>query len=180
YHKQLLIPIAESWPAAFGTPPAGLDPVAAGDAFEIFGDGTLHFGPLICFEITDARSARTLATRGAWFLVNVSNDVWFGDREAPHWVWALVRAIESGRAVARASNRGTTAIIDPFGRVIASTRSTNGPVALTGTIPEPVDTVYVHTGEVFLPACLLVVVLGFVPRRSRLTARGSMEALQRP
>ena len=180
YHKQLLIPIAESWPTAFGTPPAGLDPVAAGRAFEVFGDDTWRFGPLICFEITDAHSARTLAARGARFLVNVNNDVWFGDREAPHWVWALVRAIESGRAVARASNRGTSAIIDPFGRVIAATHSTDGPVALAGAMPDPVDTVYLHTGEVFLPACVLVVLLGFLPRRSRLTAADSMGAWRNP
>ena len=180
YHKQLLIPLAESWPAVLGTPPAGLDPVAAGGDFTLFGDATTRFGPLICFEITHARGAQALAARGARFLVNVNNDVWFGDREEPHWVWALIRAIESGRAVARASNRGTSAIIDPFGRVIVSARATDGPMALAGTIPDPVDTIYLRTGEVFLPACLLVVALGLVPRRSPLKAPGSMGATRRP
>jgi len=174
YHKQVVIPIAESWPAILGTPPAALDPVVPGREFALFGDGPARFGPLICFEITDARSARTLAARGARFLVNVNNDAWFVGREAPHWAWALVRAVESGRAVARASNGGTSAIVDPFGRVIASTRATNGPTVLAGAIPDPVDTVYVRTGEVFLPLCLLVVVAGVLPRRRRVTAPGSM------
>jgi hypothetical protein len=37
-------------------------------------------------------------------------------------------------------------------------------------MPDPVDTVYVRSGEVFLPLCLLVVVAGLIPRRPRFTA----------
>ena len=135
----------------------------------LFGEGSTRFGPLICFEITDAESARTLAARGARFLVNVNNDAWFIGREAPHWLWVPVRAVESGRAVARASNGGTSAIVDPFGRVVTSTHAIDGPVVLAGAIPDPVDTIYVRTGEVFLPLCLVVVVAGVLPRRRRIT-----------
>jgi apolipoprotein N-acyltransferase len=167
YHKQVVIPIAESWPAFMGRPPAALDPIVPGRKFVLFGDGPARFGPLICFEITDAYSARTLARLGARFLVNVNNDVWFA--EEPHRLW--VPAVETGRSVARASNRGTSAIVDPFGRTVASSRSIDGPTVLAGAIPDPVDTVYVRTGEVFLPVCLLVVVAGLVPRRPRVMAR---------
>ena len=172
YHKQVVIPIAESWPAFLGPPPPALDPVVPGREFVLFGEGAARFGPLICFEITDAYSARTLARLGARFLVNVNNDAWFD--EAPHWLWVPVRAVETGRAVARASNGGTSAIVDPFGRVIASGRATNGPTVLAGAMPDPVDTVYVRTGEVFLPLCLLVVLAGLVPRRRPVTGRISI------
>jgi apolipoprotein N-acyltransferase len=82
-----------------------------------------------------------------------------------------VRAVESGRAVARSSNRGISAIVDPFGRTVVSSHASNGPTVLAGAIPDPVDTVYVRTGEVFLPLCLLVVLAGLVPRRPRVMAR---------
>jgi apolipoprotein N-acyltransferase len=174
YHKQVVIPVAESWPSIFGAPPAALDPIVPGHQFVLFGDGPGRFGPLICFEITDARSARVLAARGARFLVNLNNDAWFVGRDAPHWLWVPVRAVESGRAVSRATNGGSSAIVDPFGRVVAATRATDGPTVLAGAMPDPVDTIYVRSGEVFLPLCLIVVVAGVIPRRRRLTAPGSM------
>src|SRR5262249_39487324 len=96
-----------------------------------------------------------------------------GEHEAPHLVWARIRAVESGLPVVRATNQGTSAIIDPFGRVIASARSVGHPVVLAGAVPGPMDTLYVKTGDVFLPACVLVVLGGLVPRR-RLRATGRM------
>jgi len=174
YHKRLPVPLAESWPAALGAPPPSLDPVAAGRELVVFDVGTTRFGSLICFEIADAPSARALAARGARFIVNVTNDVWFAGGRAPHEVWVIVRAVESGRPVVRAPNLGTAAIVDPFGRAVTSARATGGPAVLAGAIPDPVDTVYVRTGEVFLPLCLVVVGAGLLPRRRRVIPPGSM------
>jgi hypothetical protein len=39
YHKQVVIPVAESWPAILGAPPAALDPIVPGHEFVLFGDG---------------------------------------------------------------------------------------------------------------------------------------------
>lgn len=167
YHKRLLVPFAEAWPAALGAPPPAIEPVAAGRALGVFGANGLRFGALICFEITDAASVRALVGAGARLIVNVNNDVWFGTGVAPQLVWARVRAVESGVPVARATNGGTSAVIDPAGRAVAAARAAGRPAVLASAIPEPVDTLYVRTGEVFLPACLLVVLAGLRPARSR-------------
>ncbi len=57
----------------------------------------------------------------ATLLVNVSNVAWFGDSLAPaqHLQISRMRALETGRAMLRATNTGMTAIIDPRGRVVA-------------------------------------------------------------
>jgi apolipoprotein N-acyltransferase len=177
YHKRLLVPFAEVWPVFFGASP--IDTIAAGSEVAIFGSGALAFGPLICFEITDAPSARTLARRGARFIVNVNNDIWFRGWEAPHFVWARVRAVESGLPVVRATNSGTSAIIDGFGRVLSFARTVEGPEFLLGSVPPPVETLYARTGELFLPACVLIIVIGLL-RRTRITGTALRDRRVRP
>lgn len=55
----------------------------------------------------------------ATFLVNASNDAWFGDSVAPrqHTEIARMRALETGRYLLRATNTGETSVIDHKGRV---------------------------------------------------------------
>jgi apolipoprotein N-acyltransferase len=77
-------------------------------------------------------------------------------------VWAHVRAIETGRPVVRAANAGLSEVVDARGRAIAQGRAAGAPAVLAASIPRTVDTVYVRTGEVFLPACLLVIVGGML------------------
>lgn len=163
YHKRLLVPLAESWPAALGASP--IDPIGAGHDVAIFAADGITFGPLICFEITDGASARTLARQRARFIVNVNNDIWFRGWEAPHFVWARVRAVESGLPVVRATNCGTTAMIDAFGRVSGTVRASGGPAFLLASLPPPAQTAYAGLGDLFLPAAALVTIIGLLPRR---------------
>ena len=57
----------------------------------------------------------------ATMLLNVSNIAWFGDTVAlpQHLQISQMRALETGRPMLRATNTGTTAVIDPQGRVTA-------------------------------------------------------------
>jgi apolipoprotein N-acyltransferase len=76
-------------------------------------------GVSICYE--DAFPAEvSQALPEAEFLVNVSNDAWFGDSLAPHQhlEMARMRALENGRYLLRATNTGISAIIDQRGRVL--------------------------------------------------------------
>jgi apolipoprotein N-acyltransferase len=83
-----------------------------------FEQGTASFGVLICYEDADAKMARRLRLAGADFIVNMSNDAWFGESElGQHFVAARFRAIENRVAVLRNGNNGITGIIDPLGRV---------------------------------------------------------------
>jgi apolipoprotein N-acyltransferase len=78
------------------------------------------FLPLICYEVIFPGRIASLKTRPGWF-VNITNDAWFGDSTGPHQHLhqARIRAVEEGLPVIRAANTGISAVIDPFGRVLA-------------------------------------------------------------
>ena len=85
-------------------------PVAAGPVFL----------PLICYEAIfpaalDALGAAPTA------IVNVTNDAWFGATPGPHQHMrqSRVRAVESGLPLVRAANDGVSAVVDPYGRIVA-------------------------------------------------------------
>ena len=79
--------------------------------------------PLICYEAIfpgEAVPAEALAERPG-LLLNVTNDGWFGMTSGPyqHFAQARLRAIEEGLPLIRAANTGISAIVDPYGRVLA-------------------------------------------------------------
>ncbi len=76
--------------------------------------------PTICYEDAFARDALRGLPEAA-YMVNVSNDAWFGDTIAPHQhlQMARMRALEANRYLLRATNTGLTAVIGPDGRIVA-------------------------------------------------------------
>lgn len=121
-----------------------------------------HFGALICFESTFAWHAREFVNNGADFLVNLTNDAWFGNTSAPwqHLSHSLFRAVENHVPVLRAANSGVTCFIDANGRVESSLPLfTEG--ALTGRLRlGNGGTFYSRHGNVFAFGCLIVLILG--------------------
>ncbi|MBP6104746.1 MAG: apolipoprotein N-acyltransferase [Gammaproteobacteria bacterium] len=81
---------------------------------------TLRLNPLICYEIAFPEQVRH-TLRNADAIINVSEDGWFGRSLGPHQHLqiARMRALETGRTVLRATTSGLTAIIDPFGHIVA-------------------------------------------------------------
>ena len=75
----------------------------------------LKFLPLICYEII--YSGRIFKNSNFDFIVNISEDGWFGKSIGPkqHFIHSIFRAIESGKYVLRSSNNGISAIINPLG-----------------------------------------------------------------
>lgn len=96
--------------------------------------GSRRVGVSICYEDVFADEVRQ-ALPDADYLINVSNDAWFGDSLAPHQhlQFARLRALEGGRWMVRATNTGISAIIDPQGRV-RERLSLFERAALTGSI----------------------------------------------
>jgi apolipoprotein N-acyltransferase len=80
--------------------------------------GGHEIGINICYEDAYGDEIRA-ALPDAAFLINASNDAWFGDSLAPHQHLqiARMRALESARYLLRATNTGISAIIDERGRL---------------------------------------------------------------
>jgi len=87
--------------------------------------------PLICYEALYSgftrQGARLSGLRAAW-IVNISNDAWFGTASGPrqHLNMARYRAIEEGLPMVRATPTGISAFIDAFGRIVPGERLGEG------------------------------------------------------
>ena len=81
------------------------------------------FLPLICYEIIFAGDVVGDEPRPD-FLLNVTNDGWFGRTTGPyqHFHQARVSSVEEGLPLIRAANTGISAVIDAFGRSVAQSR----------------------------------------------------------
>lgn len=122
--------------------------------------GERRVGVSICYEDVFVEEVRQ-ALPDAAYLINVSNDAWFGDSLAPHQhlQFARLRALETGRWLVRATNTGISAIIDPFGRVDRQLPLFER-AALTGTIqPRTGATPLVRFGSA-VPLALALLMLG--------------------
>jgi apolipoprotein N-acyltransferase len=112
---------------AAGAGPQTLDVPGAGPA-----------GLLICYEIIFPNQLVSASARPQW-LVNVTNDGWFGLSTGPyqHLAQARMRAVEQGLPVMRSANTGISASIDAFGRVIkATTLGTEAAIEQRLPLPE--------------------------------------------
>jgi apolipoprotein N-acyltransferase len=156
--------------------------------------GTPSFLPLVCYEIIFPGDAVPRSERPGWldrqlsryvgwpsvggsterpgWLLNLTNDGWFGSSAGPHqhFQQARVRAIEEGLPLVRAANTGISAVVDPLGRIVESL-----PLGTDGVLDAPLPraippTPYARVGD--LSAALLVAVgLALVAqRRSRARA----------
>ena len=100
----------------------------AGPRTLLHAPGLPPVGPLICYEtIFPGEVGRPSRAARAW-LLNVTNDAWFGLTPGPHqhFAQARLRAVEEGLPLVRAANDGISAMVDPYGRVLASLPARRG------------------------------------------------------
>lgn len=125
-------------------------------------------GPLICYEVIFSGRV-TAETRPGW-LLNLTNDAWFGTSSGPyqHFASARLRAVEEGLPLVRAANNGISAVVDPYGRTVVRLRL-NAVGTLDSGLPQALaPTPYALTGRwVLVPLVGLLMLLATLGGRPR-------------
>ncbi len=130
YRKRRLVPFGEFVPLVRWLPfmryltPIG-DGFASGEEVVVFewerrgGGGTVRMAPIICFEDVFPHGIREHTEVGVDFLLELTNDAWFGESGAQwqHLANAVLRAVENQVPVVRATNNGVTCWVDELGAV---------------------------------------------------------------
>ena len=157
YDKALLVPFGEYMPLGSLLGRFGIDGLAQRNGARVtVGEGAQVFDlpqvgriqPLICYEGIFPHFIQAAPQRPD-VLVLISNDAWFGKHAGPkqHFAQARARAIEMGLPLLRASNFGTTAVIDGRGRVRAA-HSNSDQGNVDAKLPPPLPaTLYARLGD---------------------------------
>jgi apolipoprotein N-acyltransferase len=131
-------------------------------------------GVLICYEAIFPDDLIDPAERPS-FIINVTNDGWFGNSTGPyqHLAQARLRSIEQGLPLIRAANTGISAIIDAYGRIDASLALGSEGV-IDGTLPAALPlTLYARMGDWMLGVLIALFALSGVPLRQRSAMRNA-------
>ena len=126
YYKNKLVPFGEFLPLENIFSKIGLKTItnnyqsySSGTERKIYKyDNNIKILPLICFEIIYSGS---LSNKNDYnFIVNISEDGWFGNSIGPHQHFAhsIFRSVEYGKYTLRSANNGISAIIDPVGSIV--------------------------------------------------------------
>jgi apolipoprotein N-acyltransferase len=138
--------------------------------------GGYPFSTMICYE--DVMSYLSLKDMPeAAFLVNVTNDGWFGDTAEPHQHMqiARMRALETGRYLLRATNTGLTGVVAPSGKIIHQAPLFQETSITTQITPMQGVTPYAIIGDLFIILFLLFLFC-FIIVRSRLRLKAAAQA----
>lgn len=97
----------------------------------------------ICYEAIfpdSIKSSNKEGNRSIKLILNVTNDGWFGSSPGPyqHFAQSRLRSVEEGLPLIRAANTGKSAVIDPYGRIMAQTQL-NEIKILDSFIPNPLE-----------------------------------------
>jgi apolipoprotein N-acyltransferase len=157
YDKHHLVPFGEYIPLGQLSTLVGMRSYAARDGYGYSpgpGPQLLDLGPLgvalplICYEAIFPQDLAGAPGR-AEFLLQITNDAWFGEFSGPyqHLAQARMRAVEQNLPMVRVANTGVSAMIDPAGRVMAEI-----PLGEAGWVdvalpPGGAPTIYVRTGD---------------------------------
>jgi apolipoprotein N-acyltransferase len=134
-----------------------------GDKQPLLTAGGYNFITSICYE--DAfGDANIVGLENAAYLVNVTNDGWFGDSFEPHQHLqiAQMRALETGRYMLRATNTGATAIIAPDGHIQSQAPLFIETVLTDSIIPMSGLTPYSYLGDKPIIIALLLLLIGLL------------------
>ncbi|MES9969347.1 MAG: apolipoprotein N-acyltransferase [Candidatus Thiodiazotropha sp.] len=171
YYKRHLVPFTEYlplkgilWPLVdlFTIPMSDFS--TKEDARPLMRVGDYLAGLSICYE--DAFGSEMIeALPEAAFLINASNDAWFGKSLAPHQHLqiARMRALETGRYLLRSTNTGISAIIGPGGEIIEASPLLALDVLQGEILPLTGQTLYARIGNLAILTLLLLAMIAAFP-----------------
>ena len=123
YDKAHLVPFGEYTPLRGILPldkfvPFDSDIVAGPGPHTIFVHKALPAAPMVCYEAIFSGEVVDKTKRPAW-LINVTNDGWYGMSAGPHHHFAMAqtRAVEEGLPLVRSANTGISGVVDGYGRI---------------------------------------------------------------
>ena len=126
YKKIYLVPGSEAFPfrrvigftrTFFSIQRITYGAMESGKDTTVFSIPGARFSILICYESAYPQLCRAFRLRGGEFLVNVTNDAWFGRSFGPyqHAAFLVMRAVENRVAIVRSANTGISGFVDPMG-----------------------------------------------------------------
>ena len=162
YDKIRLLPFGEYLPLK-GTIPwshinvPDIGGYVPGKEFTVFELPSFRFGTTICWESIFPDLFRQFVKGGAQFMVNITNEAWFGRTAAPYQFLSMTvfRAVENRLYVVRCANTGVSCLIDPYGRILDRVKDKSGQDifvrgVMTGSvIPLESKTFYTRYGDCF-------------------------------
>jgi apolipoprotein N-acyltransferase len=151
------LPLKDTIPWSYISVP-GISEYTPGKEFTVFELPGFRFGVIICWENVFPELVRKFVSNGAQFMVNITNEAWFGKTAAPHQLVGIsvFRAVENRVFVVRCANTGVSCIIDPYGRIVDRVKAENGQDifirgVMTGwIIPLDSKTMYTRYGDWFV------------------------------
>ncbi len=163
YHKIHLVPFGEYIPLKSilgfaGKLVAQVGDFSSGEEYKILQIPQGKFGVGICFEVIFPQLVRKFFDRGAQFLVNITNDAWFGDTSAPlqHFSMLVLRAVENHTYVVRAANTGISGFIDPTGQIMSASHIFVEDYLIGNIRLIKNKTFYAEYGDVFSWLCIII------------------------
>ncbi|HEV3041692.1 MAG TPA: apolipoprotein N-acyltransferase [Candidatus Angelobacter sp.] len=150
---------------------------ARGTERKVFDLNGTKVGVFICYESVFPGEIRHFANNGAQVFINISNDGWYGETSAPfqHLDMTRMRAIENHRWLLLSTNSGTTASIDPLGRVVKKAERNVRTALVAPFAIDTESTFYSRNGDVFAWGCVVISLLALFAR-FRISARTTLEA----
>ena len=152
--------------------PGGFSPGASREKVEL--DGAPSFLPLICYEIIfpGEIDVGTAATRPG-FLINDTNDAWYGDTPGPyqHLRLAELSSVAFGLPLVRSANTGISVVLDAYGRQIGGLALDSTGTIETGLPQSAANTLFARLGNLPFWVCFVLVSVAAVGARVRSRAR---------
>ncbi len=136
----------------------GIGDFKRGDTYSVFEIKRKRFFVVICYEAIFPGLVRTFPE--ADFMVNITNDAWFGNTSGPyqHTEMARLRAVERRISLVRVANTGISEVVDPLGRVLYRSNlntETTKVIQLKGLIA---SSLYQRYGDIFSYIMILITV----------------------